>query len=118
MFTYSIYHLNILSAFIVPTSCFLSHLEFFKPTTKTLLNKTKFVPELIGPFFSAKYHTKLIPYLSMHSEGTGVLIKVYAKNTINLACILDIGSMCTDGQAHQVLAYTELLGVRCPALYT
>ncbi|UYV72451.1 hypothetical protein LAZ67_9003197 [Cordylochernes scorpioides] len=52
---------------------------------------------------------KEVPYLSVDLEGAGALIQFNVVDTLNLAGILDVGSVGANGQSHQVFFDGELL---------
>lgn len=48
-------------------------------------------------------------YLSIDVKGARLLVQVDVGDSRNFASLLDVGSVCTDGQTHQVVAHNELL---------
>lgn len=48
-------------------------------------------------------------YLSVDVKGARFLVQVYVGNAGDLACLLNVGPMGADGQAHQVVPHSKLL---------
>lgn len=48
-------------------------------------------------------------YLSVDVKGARLLVQVDVGDSGNFAGLLDVGSVCTDGQTHQIVAHHKLL---------
>lgn len=48
-------------------------------------------------------------YLSVDPEGTALLLQLDGRDTRHLPRLLDVGTVGTDGEAHQILPHPHLL---------
>lgn len=48
------------------------------------------------------------PYLSINPEGASLLIQLNGSDAGHFPCLLDVGAMAADGQAHQVWPHHKL----------